>query len=283
MLQLTLSGTPDLQAALDALDPGILPSAEEIEAILQKRLTKGHLTLEVQGPEAVIEEGDVVVLSIAGEKKKYNKARITVTVGQGLYSKELEPHMAGRKVGDEYADTAEGLPVQIRILEIKRKVVPALTDAMAADMHIDGVSTVEEYRAHLTQELTNYAVYPQVGQIMEDLKVQAKPSEPDPSVVSRLGDLEWNFFHEIFLKEKGIDLWALTPDELFEQVHAHNKEEFVEMRKDWYPEKAKMCATAAAALGVPLTGAVDPLEHYDALNNLQEMIADRIRQTLKGE
>lgn len=281
MLHLTMEKAPDLQAALAAVD-ATLPSEAEVGEIMRKRLTKGALVLTILGADEPIQEGDAVIFSVTGGTGKYNKPKLMVTVGQGLYNKDIEAGMIGRHTGDSYGAQAEGTAVSITIQEVRRKTVPELTDEMAAAMGIEGVSTVAEYKAHLTNELIFNIVYPAAGRITEKLVEQAAPQEPDQAVIDTLGDLEWDVFCMMFKKDKNIDLEQLTPEELMEWLRCTNKEDFKNQRGEWYSIKAKWCVVLAAALGVDLTGDLDPLVKYEALNKLQMMMADRVREELKG-
>ena len=281
MLNLIMERAPDLQAALDALNV-TLPSEAEIEAIMRKRLTKGALVLTTLGQDEPIQEGDAVIFSVTGGTGKYNKPKLMVTVGQGLYNKDIEAGMVGHRTGDSYDDQAEDVAVRITILEIRRKTVPEPTDEMAVAMGIEGVTNLEEYRVHLTNELTDHVVHPATAQIVDKLVEQAAPQKPDESVICTLGELEWDFFCIIFKNEKGINLEQLTPEELMEHLRVESKKAFLDMRGDWYIYKARACVVLAAALGVELTGELDALADYNTFSKLQMLLADKVRAELKG-
>ena len=281
MLNLIMERAPDLQGALDALDV-TLPSEAEIDAIMRKRLTKGALVLTTLGQDEPIQEGDAVIFAVTGGTGKYNKPKLMVTVGQGLYNKDIEAGMVGHRTGDSYDDQAEDVAVRITILEIRRKTVPEPTDEMAAAMGIEGVTNLGEYRVHLTNELTDHVVHPATAQVVEKLVEQAAPQKPDESVIRTLGELEWDFFCTIYKNEKGIDLEQLTSEELMEHFHCESKQAFLDMRRDWYITKARQCVVLGTALGVELTGELDALTQYEALSKLTMLLVDRVRAEIKG-
>lgn len=58
-----------------------------------------------------VEAGDMIVLTCTSEAPKFNKKNITVPVGKGLYSKELEDKLIGVKSGEEFCVTVDGKEV----------------------------------------------------------------------------------------------------------------------------------------------------------------------------
>lgn len=79
-------------------------------------------------PADRVEEGDVVTLCCRSKQPKFQKDSVTVSVGKGLYSKELEAQLPGMAAGQERELTAGGARVVVRVLDIKRAVLPELTD-----------------------------------------------------------------------------------------------------------------------------------------------------------
>ncbi len=277
MQPLTMEGTVDLRAALDELDPAILPTEAEIESIMRKRLTKGALVLTTLGPEEAIQEGDTVIFAVTGGTGKYDKPRLTVTVGQGLYNKDVEAGMVGHRTGDSYDTQAEGTPVHITIQEVRRKTAPEPTDEMAAAMGVEGVSTVEEYRAYFTAELLDRALDTALwGPIYNKLMEQAKVGEPDEETIAQIANQARNINIQYYLEDHP----DISPDNLPEEFIKFLDENVVGQR-EWHVSVAQESTVFSAALGIPLTGDMDPLLSYEAHLNLRQKMRDVIFEDLK--
>ena len=118
-----------------------------------KKAAEHFLTIEPQdGP---IENGDIVAVKIVSEDAFLACDCERLSVGRGFFSKDIEAALVGRKKGDVFSVTADGSPAEVTVLWIKRRVVPQLTDEMAAAMDVEDVSTVQEYTEYVTQELVN--------------------------------------------------------------------------------------------------------------------------------
>lgn len=276
MLKLTITGKLDLRGALDELDPAVLPSDGEIDSILRKRLTKGDLVLTPLAPGECIREGDSVIFSAAGGTGKFNRPKLTVTVGQGLYSRDVEASMLGRRPGDSYDTPADGTPVRITIQEVRRKSVPEPTDEMAAAMGIEGVRTVAEYRAHLAAELTNYALSQAAWDTFDRLKEQVQVGEPDEETVRQIAGRLRKMYVDSYLEQNpGSSEDALPPEteEFLNKYVVGNLAELAEL--------AKNCALLGAALGVELTGDTDPVACGNAYGNLIDQLRNVIEDDLK--
>ena len=118
-----------------------------------KKAAEHFLTIEPQdGP---IENGDIVAVKIVSEDAFLACDCERLSVGRGFFSKDIEAALVGRKKGDVFSVTADGSPAEVTVLWIKRRIVPQLTDEMAAAMDVEDVSTVQEYTDYVTQELVN--------------------------------------------------------------------------------------------------------------------------------
>lgn len=276
MLKLTISGKLDLRGALDELDPAVLPSDGEIDSILRKRLTKGDLVLTPLAPGECIREGDSVIFSAAGGTGKFNRPKLTVTVGQGLYSRDVEASMLGRRPGDSYDTPADGTPVHITIQEVRRKSVPEPTDEMAAAMGIEGVRTVAEYRAHLAGELTTQAMSRAMWDTYDRLKAQVQISEPDEETVSQIAGRLRKMYVDSYLEQNPGSSADKLPQKVEDFLNKYVVGDLAELA-----ETAKDCALLGAALGVELTGDMDPTVCGDAHRNLVNKLKCAIEDDLK--
>ncbi len=83
-------------------------------------------------PAQTVEKGDVATLRCRSARPKFQKDSVPVTVGKGVYSKELEAQLPGLSVGDQRELTVDGTPVSVQILKVERTVLPELTDEFVA-------------------------------------------------------------------------------------------------------------------------------------------------------
>lgn len=93
-----------------------------------------------------VEEGDFVTLRCGSSVAKFNKAAIPVTVGKGAFSRELEQQLIGLQSGETARLQVDGQAVEVTVLEIKRRVLPALTDETVKSWAMAGVDSVETLR-----------------------------------------------------------------------------------------------------------------------------------------
>ncbi len=109
-----------------------------------------------------VEKGDIVIFDAFSDNPRFNRNGITVRVGMGLYSKEIEARLIGMKVGEEgdaivsdgklpqkeemAADTGIpcGIPVHITVNKIRHEVLPEITDELAAKCGIPEIETAED-------------------------------------------------------------------------------------------------------------------------------------------
>ncbi len=137
-----------------------IPDYTPDEAQLEKdiaRVLKSHG--EKVSPDTV-EEGDMVTLSLESEAEKYNKSGLVVMVGKGLYSRELEKKLIGLEKSVPFTVTADGKEVRGTVEQIRRTIIPELTDENVAAFGMDGIMTVED--------LKSYCVDRQLDRMLDD-------------------------------------------------------------------------------------------------------------------
>jgi FKBP-type peptidyl-prolyl cis-trans isomerase (trigger factor) len=125
---------------------GYIPPYEPDEAQLEKDLLRCRRAHGRAEAASAVAEGDTVVLSCRANAPKFNKEQLTVLVGQGLYSRELEAQLVGMAQGASATLTAEGAAVTVTIHAIRRTVLPELTDQQVASWGLEGVQTVAQLR-----------------------------------------------------------------------------------------------------------------------------------------
>lgn len=93
-----------------------------------------------------VEKGDFATICCKSEEKKFNKEKVTLKVGRGLYNKELEAAVIGMKTGEVKDIMVGELPVTVEILKVERMELPELSDENVAKWGIEGAATVDELK-----------------------------------------------------------------------------------------------------------------------------------------
>ena len=279
-------GKIDLEAYMDAYwqQEGAIrriPTEEELKELAHKGIVKDQLVLLEVAEGECSRQGDTVVLQTVSELPKFNKERVIVSIGRGLYDRTLEAAVAGLKVGEHCEVTIKEKPVTATVLEIRRKAIPEATDAMAAALNqkdMDGkqIQTVAEYEAYVKKEKTLEVLSTVNYYVMEAMMKDYPMTEFAEEDVRILGELEAEFFIQIFQKQDGIDLRKQVPQSWEEDMDIHSLAEFIEKRHDWYQIKIHQCLLYLNILGLPCEGKTDPLDHYEVLSELTEQIYKKI-------
>ena len=185
-----------------------LPSKEELREIARKGLVKDRLVLTVLAEGESVRQGDTVALRTVSELPKFNKEKVTVNIGRGLYDRDLEAALEGRKAGESCEVTVKGKTVTATVLEISRKSAPEPTDEMAAalcqkDMDGNPVRTVAEYEAYVERQKTMEALSTVNYYVMEEIMKAYPMSEYDEEDIRILGELEEETFVRMFRERRG--------------------------------------------------------------------------------
>lgn len=263
-----------------------IPSEEELRELARKGIVREQLVLTSLPAEEAAREGDTAVLRTESAIPKFNKERVTVTLGRGLYNKELELALIGRRAGESVTVTVQEQPVRAEILELKRKQAPEPTDEMVQVLQVKDfqgnlIGTVADYYAYIrstkTDEVLANINYYTMEKILADYPV-ADCAEEDIRI---LGELEKEVFIRLFREQEGIDLTKEVPKGWEEDMNVHSLEEFIAMRRDWYKMKIQQCLIFQNILGLPCEGKTDPLDHYEVLSELQGKMFEKIRTELE--
>lgn len=262
-----------------------LPSPEELKELAWKAIVKDHLVLQLLPEGTKAEIGDTLTLKTVSALPKFNKEKVSVSIGRGMYDKGLEEALVGKQVGDSICVLVKEQNVTATVLEMKRKAAPVPTDEMvqalqAKDHQNKLITTVAEYEAFVAEdkvmsvlaEINYYTMTP----LLEDYPI----TDYDESDIVALGKLERDAFRSLFLKESGIDVETATPEQMQELLNVNTMDEFIALRREWYQMKIHQCYTYLNILGLPCEGKTDPLDHYEVLTELQMMMFDKIKNML---
>lgn len=202
---------------------------EHIEAQM-KHLTRAFKKTEAA---AVLEKGDVTVLSLESELEKFNRPTVFVTVGGGLFDKGFEEQLIGHKTGETFEVTVEGKAVRVTVKQATRTSFPEPTDEMAAAYakeHDDfsEIKTVDEYRKKIVEkyidEQKRSVYYKAMDDILEYVLTHSD-WEFDDGEVKEMAAAEKEYI-ESELKEEGKSLDALSKEELENYFGVNSLAEF---------------------------------------------------------
>jgi len=262
-----------------------IPTPQELKELARKSIVREQLVLETQPQGTLAQEGDTLVLRTVSELPKFNKPRVTVTLGRGLYDRELEAMLVGLPAGGSVTATLRDKRVDAAILEIKRKVVPEPTDEMVRQLEVkndkrEPISTVAEYEAYIAEQKTSEALstinYYVTEMILKDYPI----SEYDEEDIKILGQLERKTFRKLFLEENGVDVETATKEQMQELLHVDSMDDFIAVRREWYQVKIQQCCVYLNILELPCEGENDPLDHYEVLSELTQKMWDKIKTML---
>lgn len=149
--------------------PNLLVTDAEVEADANRALDQ-HAELSLK-EEGTIEQGNTVVFdfsgSVNGEKFEGGTSEnYELVIGSGQFIPGFEEQMIGLALGSE-ADLTVTFPetyheaslagkeavFHVKIHEIKQRIVPALNDEFVQELNLEGVSTVEQYKTYLFNQL----------------------------------------------------------------------------------------------------------------------------------
>lgn len=123
--------------------PEFTPDEEKLKKDMDRVLKAFGMKIEGESVEA----GDMAVITCTSETPKFNKKGITVIVGKGYFSKELEEKLIGVKKGENFSIEADGALVNGTVDRIVRPVVPEMTDEGIAKLGMKGIRSVKDLKA----------------------------------------------------------------------------------------------------------------------------------------
>ena len=262
-----------------------LPTEEELLELARKSIVREQLVLAPLPDGTAAEEGDTAVLRTESDIPKFNKPSVTVTLGRGLYNRDLEAAVIGLKVGETASVTVGDRPVKATVLALKRKQVPEPTDEMVRalgqkDLKGSPINTVGEYEAYVREQKTLETLFNVGYYVMEDILGDYKVEDFDEDDIRILGELEADNFIKLFLEKEGIDLTKEVPQGWRDQG-VNSLEEFIKARYDWYKVKITQCLIYLNILDLPCEGRTDPTDHYEVLSELQMKVIELIKEELE--
>ncbi len=197
-------------------------SQDEIDKYLHQVVRKNKKTIQ---PES-IEKGDIVTLKVVSAIERYNKNMVPVTVGNFMYSEELEKQLIGMKKGETKTLTVDGETVETTVLSITRTFFPEPTDeqvrAYVADIdemkHIQSIPELISYlnETHLEEEKIN-ANFEAIDEVIEYVLTHSDFDFDEEEIQAEF-DAQMESFREGAKEEIGKEFDELTNEDF--QVYA---------------------------------------------------------------
>lgn len=198
-----------------------------VEYMVQYQLNNSATNEEVTDRDDV-EDGDIVNIDYVGTKdgEEFSGGSATgydLTIGSGTFIDGFEDGLIGHKVGevvnlnltfpDDYQQedlAGQDVVFKVTINKIEQRVVPELTDDWVVSQNISGVSTVDEYRDYVRQQLMAQA------QSTYDSDVQSKiaqymvenstfKQDPPQAMIDRLTESMKTYYSQ-YAQQYGMEL-----------------------------------------------------------------------------
>lgn len=148
MNSLILEAYPYQNTDLSSFRKKFVLDEKEVDRALL-RLVNKHIKWTEGKPVSV---GDVVQCNLLSRLPKFNRDRLQLTVGAGLFDKELEVSMIGKAAGDVVSYEKDGEAIKIELVSVRNKQTPALADEFVKELAISDVNTIEEYKNYLKKQ-----------------------------------------------------------------------------------------------------------------------------------
>ena len=207
-----------------------------VEARLEE-IRQSNAMLEPLTESRSAQEGDFVVLDyqgyFAGEALAEAKAENTyLEIGAGKFNLDFEKNLIGLKPGQESRFAVE-LPqdffnpllagkvieFQVKVQEVKQKVVPELDDAFAQSLG-GNFQTLADLREAIREDIIKVRERERQGRLEEralDQLIAAHPFEAPPSLVRQ--EQEGILRDQVhFMQSQGLNLEGMDPEKMLERL-----------------------------------------------------------------
>lgn len=228
----------ELTAVLQSADSSCIPTKESLRDYVVRELTRGHIFYVPCPVDEPIHQSDRVTLRVSSVLSRFNREKVSVCVGAGLYNTELEAAMKGRKVGESGAVVVKGESVSFDILHVERPCRPVPTDEMAQGMELDGITTVAQFSAYILKQKQDEWIKRRSAQLLDQVILRSGLSAVDPQDIRDAMDLAYGSMRNRFL-HSGTDLDELSSEEWSRTIYSPKSSSFMEK---YNPEMAKLAA-----------------------------------------
>ena len=182
---------------------------------------------------SVINEGDMAVLRLTSAEARFNKEKVKLVVGSGMFNKEIEAFAIGMSLGGSKTVKVGEADVLIEVTDVMNRIIPELTDEMAASIGIEGVSDIESLREHLITaqkqrhfEETSYEpVNALIDIVLDNSEFVLNRADWELMVTRRIDRAR-----ELF-RQEGMDIEKIPPEDFKGRIPVKSYHEFVAMEQ----------------------------------------------------
>ena len=224
----------------------------------EKLKTAAEHFLTIEEVNDKIKKGDIVAIRIVSDDVLLASECERLSVGKGYFSEAIESALIGKKKDDEFTLDNNGEKSEIKVLWVRRRIVPVLTDKMVKALDIEDVTTVDEYKDYVTDGLVEEDKEKKNNAIW--LMVSKKMLAESEFVVDEK-EIDTQYKHDIAYLQSELE----GDFEEFMQVKYHGKT-LEESKKNFRKEiekTLKLCALAEPL--VKEDGVEWTREEYDAV------------------
>lgn len=224
----------DTEIVLQKINKVHVPKESDLEEIIVKELTKGHVFYIPKEESQPITPGNKVTLSITSGIPKFNKDKVSIRVGSKLYSEILENVLIGLKVGACKTVVINGEKAEFTVLKVEELCYPELSNDMVLEKDIEGINTVEQFKEYYLAQKQSETIKAYAQVCLDQMIEQSKFTEIDPLDVKEVTDQQFNVLRERFLHSQ-LDLENLTEEEWTKEFYDPTKYPYY---KKIYPDIA---------------------------------------------
>ena len=283
---------PDWKKTLQETGWEDAPKDKDIENAVIQELSRGKVFFAEDTSGSPVKNGDRVTLKIKSALPKYNKEKVVINVGSGLFDKKLEELLCGMKTGGCGELIVKGEKVAFTILKTEKKQYPVLTDELVREQKLEGIKTLAEYRSYLEKKIKSEYAVKLINRLLERLESEARMDEPDEDDIIKVIDLEYEPLRKRFsLDDMSGKEWKenFGKQELkvfYEQIYPDIAKLFGTTGKESYYESrnetAKQTIRSCLILNEILKADEDPTINPDAEQVLMKDMADCILKIIYG-
>ncbi len=167
-----------------------------------------------------IEKGDVVTLSLKSEKPRFNREKLKLNVGSGLFDADFEAQLIGLKVGETEVLKSGEEVVEVKVLESRRSIYPKLTDEIVAEgmmreeYNEPDIKTVEQYMPALHDDvfevLCDERLRDESERLMREVTARSEVEYDEEEIAVLVGEALESLEEE--LKEEGRSLDTMSEE-----------------------------------------------------------------------
>ena len=266
--------------------PDVKVEDEEIDEEV-KRVLERKADLEVK-EDGEVEKGDTVVIDFDGYKDGVafdggKGENYDLLIGSNSFIPGFEDQLIGMKAEEEKEinvtfDDLKGAPAvfKVKVHEIKKKILPELTDDFVKELKIENINTVEEYRNDLKEKRLNAKKTEAENLALESLL-------DNLSEISEVNIPQVMIEHEVdnmFQDQANRLMYQGISMEQYQQIIGQNNEEMKKVLEPMATRRVKtsLCLDALAKAEKIEVSAEEIEKQYEDLAKMYQMDIEEIKK-----